>query len=85
MLNGIEVVSADGESRPPDIVLSDVLIRRMSGVELGIKIAWNFPALGSFCSPDRPRPVSSCAKPRDDGYTFELFPKPIHPDELIAR
>jgi hypothetical protein len=31
LLNGIEVVSADGESRPPDIVLSDVLIRRMSG------------------------------------------------------
>jgi hypothetical protein len=24
-------------------------------------------------------------KAQADGYTFELFPKPIHPEELIAK
>jgi hypothetical protein len=24
-------------------------------------------------------------KAHDDGHDFELFPKPIHPEELIAR
>jgi DNA-binding response OmpR family regulator len=91
--NGFEAVEAyNGEEAldtarrfQPDIVLSDVLMPRMSGVELGVKIRLEFPGTRVFLFSGQAATSELMRKAQDDGYTFELFPKPIHPDELIAR
>ena len=91
--NGFEAVEAfNGEEAleaarklPPDIVLTDVLMPRMSGIELGIKIRQEFPATRIFLFSGQAATAELMCKAKADGYTFELFPKPIHPDDLIAK
>lgn len=69
----------------PDIVLSDVLMPRMSGVDLGIRIRTEFPQIRVVLFSGQAATSELMRKAQADGHTFELFPKPIHPDELIAR
>lgn len=91
--NGFEAVEAfNGEDAleaarklQPDIVITDVLMPRMSGVELGMKIRQKFPATRIFLFSGQAATTELMRKAQADGYTFELFPKPIHPDDLIAK
>jgi len=91
--NGFEAVEAyNGEDAlesarrfNPDIVLSDVLMPNMSGVELGIKIRQEFPRTRIFLFSGQAATSELMRKAHDDGYCFELFPKPIHPEELLAK
>ena len=69
----------------PDIVLTDVLMPRMSGVELGIQIRNEFPDTRVLLFSGQAATSELMRKAHDDGHDFELFPKPIHPEELIAR
>lgn len=82
--NGEEALEAAREFQP-DIVLTDVLMPRMSGVELGMKISLEFPGTRIFLFSGQAATSELMRKAQDDGYTFELFPKPIHPEELIAK
>ena len=91
--NGFEAVEAySGEEAleaartlQPDIVLSDVLMPRMSGVELGMRLRESFPKARIVLFSGQAATTELMRKAREDGYSFELFPKPIHPDELISR
>jgi DNA-binding response OmpR family regulator len=69
----------------PDIVLTDVLMPRMSGVELGIALRQEFPGIRLFLFSGQAATSEMIHRAEADGYRFELFPKPIHPEELIAR
>ncbi|MGA7885059.1 MAG: response regulator [Acidobacteriaceae bacterium] len=71
--------------RSPDIVLSDVLMPGMSGVELGIALRREFPEVKIFLFSGQAATSEMIHRAEADGHRFELFPKPIHPDELIAR
>lgn len=91
--NGFEAVEAfSGEealrvvrSFHPDIVLSDVLMPRMSGVELGIRLRAECPQARVLLFSGQAATSELMRKAGEEGHRFELFPKPIHPDELIAR
>ena len=91
--NGFEAVEAfNGEEAleaarklQPDIVITDVLMPRMSGVDLGMKIRQELPATGIFLVSGQAATTELMRKAQADGYTFEVFPEPIHPDELIAK
>ena len=82
--NGEEALQAARKVQP-DIVLSDVLMPKMSGVELAIKIRREFPGTRIFLFSGQAATSELMRKAQDDGYSFELFPKPIHPEELIAK
>lgn len=82
--SGAEALTA-ARARRPDIVLTDVLMPRMSGVELGIALRQEFPELRIFLFSGQAATSEIVHRAEADGYRFELFPKPIHPDELIAR
>jgi DNA-binding response OmpR family regulator len=82
--SGEEALAA-AHSFQPDIVLSDVLMPKMSGVELGIRLRKEFPATRVFLFSGQAATSALMQKAESEGYRFELFPKPIHPDELIAR
>lgn len=91
--HGFEAVEAfNGEealrlarSFQPDIVLSDVLMPRMTGVELGIRLRGEYPDTRILLFSGQAATSELMRKADEDGYHFELFPKPIHPEELIAR
>ena len=82
--SGSAAISAARQLRP-DIVLSDVLMPRMSGVELGIQLRSEFPDIKIFLFSGQAATTAMIHRAEAEGHYFELFPKPIHPDELITR
>ena len=91
--NGFEAIEATsaevalqvaGKFRP-DIVLSDVLMPRMTGVDLGVRLRHELPQTRVLLFSGQAATSELMRKAEAQGYRFELFPKPIHPDELIAR
>ncbi|HEX3987642.1 MAG TPA: response regulator [Acidobacteriaceae bacterium] len=69
----------------PDIVLSDVLMPRMNGVDLGVRLSRELPDTRVLLFSGQAATSELMRRAEEQGYHFELFPKPIHPDELIAR
>jgi DNA-binding response OmpR family regulator len=82
--SGSDAISTARKQRP-DIVLSDVLMPRMSGVELGIQLRSEFPDVKIFLFSGQAATTAMIHRAEAEGHYFELFPKPIHPDELIIR
>lgn len=82
--NGEEALDA-ARRHKPHIVLTDVLMPKMSGVELGIKLRKEFPATRVLLFSGQAATSELMRQAQEEGYTFELFPKPIHPDDLIAK
>jgi DNA-binding response OmpR family regulator len=82
--SGTEAVETARTLRP-DVVLSDVLMPKMSGVELGIQLRKEFPEMKIFLFSGQAATSEMIHRAQEDGHRFELFPKPIHPDELMAR
>ncbi len=82
--SGSDAILAARKLRP-DIVLSDVMMPRMSGVELGILLRSEFPGVKVFLFSGQAATSAMINRAQADGHYFELFPKPIHPDELITR
>jgi DNA-binding response OmpR family regulator len=82
--SGDEALETARRTRP-DIVLSDVLMPRMSGVELGIQMRQELPETRVVLFSGQAATTELMRKAHDAGYSFELVPKPIHPDALVAR
>lgn len=91
--NGFEALEAfSGEDAlekarqmQPDIVLTDVLMPRMTGVELGMRLRDELPNARILLFSGQAATSELMRRAQEQGYHFELFPKPIHPDDLIAR
>lgn len=83
--NSAEEALQIARSFQPDIVLSDVLMPRMTGVDLGVRLRREFPQTRVLLFSGQAATSELMRRAEEQGYHFELFPKPIHPDELIAR
>ena len=71
--------------RVPDLVVSDVVMPCMNGIELAIAIRQEFPGchILLFSGQAETSEILQDAKRR--GYDFELLAKPLHPEQLLAR
>jgi CheY-like chemotaxis protein len=69
----------------PDIVLSDVLMPQVDGVEAAITIRKLCPDTRIILFSGQAATVEILARARERGHTFELLPKPIHPTQLIKH
>lgn len=69
----------------PELVLSDVLMPGIDGVEAAIAIRKNCPETRIILFSGQAATVEILARARDRGYNFELLPKPIHPTQLIKH
>lgn len=69
----------------PDILITDIRMGRMSGVELAIRLSAELPRCrlilisGQSASTDLP------AETAKNGYNFEFLEKPITPQRLLAH
>jgi DNA-binding response OmpR family regulator len=80
-----EQAIALAERLHPDVLLSDVLMPTTTGVDLAISITKIFPNTRICLFSGQASTVDLMRKAESLGYHFELLPKPIHPDELLAR
>lgn len=69
----------------PDLVLSDVLMPGVDGVEAAIAIREACPDTRIVLFSGQAATVEILTRARERGHVFELLPKPIHPTELLKR
>lgn len=69
----------------PELVLSDVLMPQIDGVEAAIAIREKCPDTRIVLFSGQAATVEILARARERGHTFELLPKPIHPTQLIKH
>ena len=73
------------ESARPDIVLSDVLMPKMSGIDMCIRIRDLLPQTRIVLLSGQAGTAELIHRAASKGHEFELLPKPIHPEDLVAR
>ena len=81
---GEEAVEA-ARSMTPEIVLSDVLMPHVDGVEAAIAIQKFLPETRIVLFSGQAATVEILARARERGYHFELLAKPVHPTQLIKH
>jgi CheY-like chemotaxis protein len=69
----------------PELVLSDVLMPNVDGVEAAIRIQELCPDTRIVLFSGQAATVEILARARERGHNFELLPKPIHPTQLIKH
>lgn len=69
----------------PDILLSDVMMPIMNGVELAKSVRKLLPETAVLLITGQAATDSIFEDARREGYFFEIINKPIHPDELISH
>lgn len=82
--SGREAIEA-AKRHCPELVLSDVLMPHIDGVEAAIAIRELCPDTRIVLFSGQAATVEILARARERGHSFELLPKPIHPTQLIKH
>lgn len=69
----------------PELILSDVLMPHIDGVEAAIAIQKFLPEARIVLFSGQAATVEILARARKRGYHFELLAKPLHPTQLIKH
>ena len=69
----------------PDIVLSDVVMPKLNGVETALAIRQLCPATRILLFSGQAGTTNILERAREGGHEFELLSKPLHPDALLKR
>ena len=82
--SGERAVEAAQEMRP-DMMISDVIMADMNGIDAAIKIRGILPACKVLLFSGQAATADLLEKARTQGYEFEILAKPVHPQDLLAR
>ena len=73
------------ETEPPDLLISDVVMPQMSGIDLAISVRKIHPECMVLLFSGQAKSVDLLQRARDQGYDFHLLAKPIHPSDLLCQ
>ena len=76
---------AAAQSRPPDLLISDVMMPSLSGVDLAIQVKTECPGCKILLFSGRASTQDLLENARRLGHDFKLLQNPIHPSEMLAR
>lgn len=91
--HGYECVAAyDADSaletallRPPEMLITDVVLPGMNGIDLAIHIRRIFPECKIILFSGQASTADLLAAASREGHKFVLVSKPVHPTDLLAR
>lgn len=69
----------------PHLVLTDVVMPGMSGIEMAIAIRHEFPRTAILLISGQAATADMLEAARLQGHDFELLAKPVHPTTLLQR
>jgi DNA-binding NtrC family response regulator len=75
----------DAQSQPPDLLLSDVSMPELSGVDLAVQIKLKCPNCRVLLFSGQASTLDLLRAARGQGYDFQLISKPVHPRDLLRR
>jgi CheY-like chemotaxis protein len=81
-INPLEALAA-AESDPPDMVISDVAMPEITGVELAILLKKLCPSCKILLFSGQAATADLLQAARKQGYDFELLAKPVHPKDIL--
>ena len=86
------VAEYDGDSAletalltPPEMLITDVVLPGMTGIELAISVRRIFPECKIILFSGQASTADLLANARADGHHFTLLNKPLHPQDLLQR
>jgi DNA-binding NtrC family response regulator len=79
----LEALSAS-ESVAPRLLVTDVCMPEMNGVELAIQVMNRCPDCRVLLFSGQPSVADLCAEAELKGHNFQILTKPVHPDMLLG-
>ncbi len=71
--------------KAPDLLISDVMMPVLSGVDLAIRMKTEYPDCKILLFSGQAATANLLEAARKDGHDFELLSKPIHPSEFLLK
>ena len=75
----------EAREKAPDLLISDVMMPVLSGVDLAIRIKSECPDCKVLLFSGQAATANLLDAARQDGHDFELLSKPIHPSEFLLK
>ncbi len=69
----------------PDMLISDVIMTDLNGIDAAIKIRTLLPACKILLFSGQAATADLLDRARAQGHEFEILAKPVHPQDLLAR
>lgn len=70
---------------PPEMLITDVVLPEMNGIELAITVRRVFPDCKILLFSGQASTTGLLASASREGHQFSLLNKPVHPRDLLAR
>lgn len=80
-----DALTAATESGSPDLLLTDVMMPGINGIELAIRISECCPDCKVLLFSGQTGTIDLLASASAQGHVFEILAKPVHPQELLAK
>jgi len=82
--NPIDALAA-ARNNPPDLLISDVVMPELSGIELAIQLKGMCPACKILLFSGQSQTADLLKAARELGHDFHLLTKPVHPKDLLYQ
>ena len=73
------------ESFQPDMLISDVIMADLNGIDAAIRFRKLLPGINILLFSGQAATADLLEKARKEGYEFDILAKPVHPQDLLAR
>jgi len=73
------------EEFQPEMLISDVIMAGLNGIDAAIKIREILPSIKILLFSGQAATADLLEKARERGYEFEILAKPVHPQDLLAK
>ena len=73
------------KTSPPDLLISDISMPQLSGVDLAIEVRKSQPDCEILLFSGQAATKDWLKKARKDGHNFRILLKPLHPSELLRE
>ena len=81
-VNPLEALYA-ARSEAPDLLISDVMMPQLSGVQLAVEITGLWPLCQILLFSGQAGTADLLRSAREQGHDFHLLSKPVHPKDLL--